>query len=96
MDAAIEFKEEEVRALLGSFLFRKDDISKKTADSEWETQNLPIAWDNGKTDYSVTLKEIRTRPVPLLSAVLTRADDGLYSACYQTLACGSDPGKSSF
>src|SRR4051812_36732715 len=31
MDAAIEFKEEEVRALLGSFLFRKDDISKKTA-----------------------------------------------------------------
>jgi ATP-binding cassette subfamily F protein 3 len=31
MDAAIEFKEEEVRALLGSFLFRKDDITKKTA-----------------------------------------------------------------
>ncbi len=31
VDAATDFHEEDVRALLGSFLFRKDDIGKKTA-----------------------------------------------------------------
>jgi hypothetical protein len=51
-------------------------ISKKTADSEWEPQKLTVAWDGGRQDYSVTLKEILTRPVNLLSPTLVRGDDG--------------------
>jgi Tol biopolymer transport system component len=51
-------------------------VSKRTADSEWYPQDLVLAWDNGKADYNVKLKEIRTRPVMLLSPVMRRADDG--------------------
>jgi Tol biopolymer transport system component len=51
-------------------------VNKKTADSEWYPQNLIIAYDEGKPDYAVTLKEIRTRPVPLLAPVLERGDEG--------------------
>src|SRR5205823_5813653 len=52
------------------------NMSKKTADSEWEPQQLKIAWDSGRADYSVALKEILTRPVQLLSAELQRTDEG--------------------
>lgn len=51
-------------------------VSKKTADSEWEPAKLPIAWSGGQTDYTVSLKEIKTRPVALVNAMLQRADDG--------------------
>jgi hypothetical protein len=51
-------------------------VTKKTADSEWEPQKLTLAWDSGRTDYSVKLKEILTRPVQLLTAELVRTDDG--------------------
>ena len=37
---------------------------------------LTIAWDGGRQDYSVALKEILTRPVPLLSPIMQRSDDG--------------------
>lgn len=51
-------------------------ISKKTADAEWESQTLQIAWENGRQDYTVHLKEILTRPVEMLSVTPQRNDDG--------------------
>lgn len=48
----------------------------KTANSEWEPKEIVIAWDEGKSDYAVKLKEILTRPVPLLSVNFTRSPDG--------------------
>jgi hypothetical protein len=51
-------------------------ISKKTADSEWTPAKMTIAWDQGRQDYTVSLKEILTRPVQLLSADLQRTDTG--------------------
>lgn len=51
-------------------------VSKKTADSEWYPANFKIAWDNGKSDYSAVLKEILTRPVPMLFTNPQRNDDG--------------------
>ncbi|WP_428940780.1 hypothetical protein [Fontivita pretiosa] len=51
-------------------------VSKKTADSEWEPQSFTIGWENGRTEYRVTLKEILTRPVKLLMPNMRRTDDG--------------------
>ncbi|HEY1628713.1 MAG TPA: hypothetical protein VGF52_02575 [Tepidisphaeraceae bacterium] len=51
-------------------------VSKKTADSEWQPTTSSIGWDNGQNDYHVTLKEILTRPVQLLTATMHRSDDG--------------------
>ena len=51
-------------------------VSKKTADSEWEPKVLNINWDQGKTDYTITLKEIKTMPVTLMLAEPKRGDDG--------------------
>lgn len=51
-------------------------ITKKTADSEWEPRTIPIAWEAGKTDYLVPLKEIKTLPVTLVMAEPKRNDDG--------------------
>jgi hypothetical protein len=51
-------------------------ISKKTADTEWIPEELTIAWDNGKADYSVTLQEVKTRPVTLIHAKPVRGDEG--------------------
>ncbi len=48
----------------------------KNANSEWEPKDLVIAWDEGKSDYAVKLKEIITRPVPLLSIDFTRGPEG--------------------
>jgi TolB protein len=51
-------------------------VSKKTADSEWEAAQMTLAWDSGKPDYSITLKEIKTKPVTLLLADPERTDEG--------------------
>ncbi|HEY8667734.1 MAG TPA: PEGA domain-containing protein [Tepidisphaeraceae bacterium] len=51
-------------------------ITKKTENSEWEPQKISIGWDDGKGDYSVTLKEILTRPVPLVVVDQQRSDGG--------------------
>jgi Tol biopolymer transport system component len=51
-------------------------VAKKTADSEWYPQNLVIAYDEGKSDYPVVLKEIRTRAVAMLAPTLERGDEG--------------------
>jgi Tol biopolymer transport system component len=60
----------------GSLRTYTAQVTKKTADSEWEPAKVIIGWDQGRTDYPVTLKEIKTRPVALLNAQLQRADDG--------------------
>jgi TolB protein len=51
-------------------------VTRKTADSEWYPVELPIAWDNGRTDYAVSLREVLTTPVPLLAVGLERKDQG--------------------
>jgi len=51
-------------------------VSKKTADSEWIPEELTIGWDQGKTDYSIVLAEVKTRPVTLLRPRMVRTDEG--------------------
>ncbi|HXE52377.1 MAG TPA: PEGA domain-containing protein [Tepidisphaeraceae bacterium] len=51
-------------------------VSKKTAETEWIPEELTIAWDNGKPDYSVSLAEVKTRPVDLLRPKTLRTDEG--------------------
>ena len=53
-------------------------VTKKTAETEWYPATIPIPWDDGRTDYSVTLKEVKTRPVPMLSVSLDRDSDGAW------------------
>ena len=48
----------------------------KNANSEWEPKDVVIAWDEGKSEYPVKLKEIITRPVPLLAVSFTRGPEG--------------------
>jgi hypothetical protein len=52
--------------------------SKKTEDREWYPASIPIAWDEGRTDYNIKLKEILTRPVPLMTLSMRR-DNGNWS-----------------
>ena len=49
---------------------------KEAKNAEWEPAPFSIAWDEGKQDYQVTLKEIISRPVPLLVASMRRTDNG--------------------
>ena len=51
-------------------------ITKKAVGTEWVSEELTIAWDNGKSDYSVTLSEVKTRPVTLLRPKTVRVDEG--------------------
>jgi len=51
-------------------------VSKKTADTEWAPEELTIGWDDGKSQYSATLSEVKTRPVDLLKPKAVRTDDG--------------------
>lgn len=52
--------------------------TKKTQDTEWSPTTLPIGWDNGRSDYSVKLPEIKTRDVPLTWLSIRRNDDGVW------------------
>lgn len=63
-------------------------ISKKTAETEWIPEELTIAWDNGKSDYSVTLQEVKTRQVTLLRPRPVRGDEGwqIFPESLDTLA----------
>jgi hypothetical protein len=54
------------------------NITKKTAETEWFTEKLDIPWDDGKTDYSITLKEVTTHVVPMLDMALARDNDGIW------------------
>lgn len=51
-------------------------ITRKTKASEWYPAHLTIGWDGGKSEYSVLLKEILTRPVPLVIPDPQRGDNG--------------------
>jgi len=51
-------------------------VLKRTETSEWYPANLNIGWDGGKTDYTVTLREILTMPVSLLEPEMKRSDEG--------------------
>ena len=51
-------------------------ITKKTAETEWYPTTIPIAWDDGRSEYSASLREIMTRHVPLTSVEFQRDADG--------------------
>jgi hypothetical protein len=51
-------------------------VSKKTADSEWEPRTVVIAWDGGRLEYTIPLKEIKTLPVTLVTPEPRRGDEG--------------------
>jgi len=61
-------------------------VSKKTADSEWETGQLTIAFEQGKSDYAITLKEIKTKPVDELTVVFERNLQGVWEAVPKTVS----------
>lgn len=69
--------------------------SKKTAQSEWYPLEFTLGWDNGKTDYAIRLREIKTMPVNLLRWQMTRADGGweVEPTVIQTIAA-KDTGES--
>src|SRR5688500_3730495 len=50
-------------------------VTKKTADTEWHPQKLAIGWDDGRTDYNVTLNEVRTREVALTTPRFRKVDE---------------------
>src|SRR5690606_32148836 len=47
-------------------------------EREWYPASTVIGWEEGRTDYTITLKEILTRPVPLITINMRRAD-GVWS-----------------
>jgi hypothetical protein len=51
-------------------------VTKKTVDSEWEPKTITIGWEDGKTKYTVPLKEIKSMQVSLLLAEPKRTDEG--------------------
>jgi dipeptidyl aminopeptidase/acylaminoacyl peptidase len=53
-------------------------VSKKADDREWVEQRFPISWDEGQTEYRVTLAEVLTRPVAMLR-VRTKHGAGAWS-----------------
>ncbi len=50
--------------------------SKTDADSQWVPLPFAIRWDEGKTDYPIALKEIKTRPVNLSRVRPVHEDHG--------------------
>ena len=61
-------------------------ISKHTDETDWYPTTLTIPWDEGRGEYSATLREIMTRHVALTAITLQRDDDGVW----QTVAQQSD------
>lgn len=51
-------------------------ISKTAQDREWEPRTFSIAWEEGRTDYRVALKEVPTAMVPELVAQMRRGPRG--------------------
>ncbi len=54
------------------------NASKQTQQTEWYPANIPIGWDDGRSEYSVTLKEIMTRFVQQTTVDLQRDSDGVW------------------
>lgn len=42
----------------------KVKATKKTADAEWYPAEMTVAWDNGKPDYVIKLREVLSQPTP--------------------------------
>lgn len=74
---------------LGDLKVHQAVVTRKTADSEWYPESLPIGWDNGKTEYAVTLREILTTPVPLLAIGLERKEQGWTVVPHNTQTIGA-------
>jgi len=53
-------------------------ITKKTEETEWYPTSITIPWQEGRSEYSATLREITTRHVPQLSIELQRDSDGAW------------------
>jgi hypothetical protein len=55
-----------------------DGIATKasTDAQQWYPQAFTIGWDNGKSDYTIPLREVMTRQVPMLRITTTRMDSG--------------------
>lgn len=51
-------------------------VATKSGDRDYQPTPFTIGWDNGQTMYTVKLKEIPTRPLPMLTATWTRGEDG--------------------
>lgn len=68
--ALLEFEPIDEAGNLKSY---KAAITRKSAESEWYPAELAIAWDDGRDEYAVPLKEILTRDVELTSPTLQRA-----------------------
>jgi hypothetical protein len=74
-------------------------ISKSTTDTDWYPTTLAIPWEEGRSEYSATLREIVTRHVPLTAVSLERDDNGIWQSVARqtdTLAMkdiGEGPGK---
>lgn len=47
----------------------------RTADREWYPGSMQIAWDNGREDYELTLREILTTTVPLVQIDVRREQE---------------------
>lgn len=43
---------------------------------EWHPGRRTLAWDNGKTDYTIDLAEVMTKPLPLLVPEMAYGEDG--------------------
>lgn len=57
---------------VGELKTYKVDVVSKSKDAEFFPQSFTVAWDDGKTDYPITLKEILTRNVPAVEARMKR------------------------
>jgi WD40-like Beta Propeller Repeat/PEGA domain len=53
-------------------------VTKKTDETEWYPSTITIPWQEGRSEYSATLREIMTRHVSLLSIDLQRDSDGAW------------------
>ena len=53
----------------------KVHVQKKTADTSWYPADMAIAWDNGKTDYSLKLREVLSQATAGTQLDLLRKDD---------------------
>jgi len=53
-------------------------VTNKSPDGELYTATIPIGWDGSKSDYSVSLKEVKANTVPELSVVLQRDIEGIW------------------
>lgn len=51
-------------------------ITKKADDAEWEPRTFTLAWEDGRTDYRVALKEVLTTPIRQLTLQPRKGDKG--------------------